>query len=80
MVGLENMDIMRLVGKFFATSGIFQVNGTFDGSLVGMTVALTTDFLSTADGQMAVQVRGITFSFYTFPGVKLFHLHSRQSF
>ncbi|PAV65762.1 hypothetical protein WR25_19710 [Diploscapter pachys] len=53
--GLENMDIW-VASNFFATGGPIQVSGSADGSLIGMTVALTAQFASTIDGQMTVQV------------------------
>ncbi|KAK6056219.1 hypothetical protein COOONC_06275 [Cooperia oncophora] len=53
--GLENMDI-SLAGAFYGTGGPFQVQGFVDGSIVGMTVALTAEFATTADGMMNVQV------------------------
>ena len=46
----------RVASNFFATGGPIQVSGSADGSLIGMTVALTAQFASTIDGQMAVQV------------------------
>ncbi|EYB83748.1 hypothetical protein Y032_0330g2702 [Ancylostoma ceylanicum] len=53
--GLENMDI-SLNGAFYGNGGPFQVEGFVDGSIVGMTVALTAEFASTDDGLMRVQV------------------------
>ncbi|KIH46638.1 hypothetical protein ANCDUO_23308 [Ancylostoma duodenale] len=53
--GLENMDI-SLTGAFYGNGGPFQVEGFVDGSIVGMTVALTAEFASTDDGLMRVQV------------------------
>ncbi|CAI4223500.1 unnamed protein product [Auanema sp. JU1783] len=53
--GLENMDI-SLAGNFFGTGGPIQVGGTVDGSLLGMTVALTAEFTKNAHGMMSVQV------------------------
>ncbi|EYB83745.1 hypothetical protein Y032_0330g2702 [Ancylostoma ceylanicum] len=52
--GLENMDI-SLNGAFYGNGGPFQVEGFVDGSIVGMTVALTAEFASTDDGLMRVQ-------------------------
>ncbi|KAE9416504.1 hypothetical protein Angca_001127, partial [Angiostrongylus cantonensis] len=53
--GLENMDIW-LSGAFYGSGGPIQVEGFVDGYIVGMTVALTTQFTSTHDGMMRVQV------------------------
>uniref|UniRef100_A0A0K0CWF4 BPI2 domain-containing protein n=1 Tax=Angiostrongylus cantonensis TaxID=6313 RepID=A0A0K0CWF4_ANGCA len=53
--GLEDMDIW-LSGAFYGSGGPIQVEGFVDGYIVGMTVALTTQFTSTHDGMMRVQV------------------------
>ncbi|PIO69219.1 hypothetical protein TELCIR_08967 [Teladorsagia circumcincta] len=55
ILGLENMDI-SLAGAFYSSGGPFQVQGFVDGSIIGMTVALTTEFATDADGMMSVQV------------------------
>ncbi|KAK6752480.1 hypothetical protein RB195_003731 [Necator americanus] len=52
--GLENMDI-SLTGAFYGNGGPFQVDGFVDGSILGMTVALTAEFATTDDGLMRVQ-------------------------
>ncbi|VDM60783.1 unnamed protein product [Angiostrongylus costaricensis] len=54
VLGLENMDIW-LSGLFYGSGGPIQVEGFVDGYIVGMTVALTTEFTSTHDGMMRVQ-------------------------
>lgn len=46
----------RLTGAFHGNGGPFQVEGFVDGSIVGMTVALTAEFATTDDGLMRVQV------------------------
>ncbi|XGW26548.1 hypothetical protein V3C99_007282 [Haemonchus contortus] len=55
ILGLENMDI-SLAGAFYGTGGPFQVEGFVDGSITGMTVALTAEFATSVDGTMGVQV------------------------
>ncbi|VDM80874.1 unnamed protein product [Strongylus vulgaris] len=55
VLGLENMDIW-LNGAFYGNGGPLQVEGFVDGSIIGMTVALTTEFSSTDEGLMSVQV------------------------
>nr|CDJ86076.1 Lipid-binding serum glycoprotein domain containing protein [Haemonchus contortus] len=54
ILGLENMDI-SLAGAFYGTGGPFQVEGFVDGSITGMTVALTAEFATSLDGTMGVQ-------------------------
>ncbi|KAK5977176.1 LBP / BPI / CETP family protein [Trichostrongylus colubriformis] len=53
--GLENMDI-SLAGAFYSSGGPFQVEGFVDGTISGMTVALTAEFATDVDGIMGVQV------------------------
>ncbi|VDK68283.1 unnamed protein product [Cylicostephanus goldi] len=50
------MDIW-LNGAFYGNGGPIQVEGFVDGSIIGMTVALTAEFASTDEGLMSVQVR-----------------------
>ncbi|KAK6752483.1 hypothetical protein RB195_003731 [Necator americanus] len=49
------MDI-SLTGAFYGNGGPFQVDGFVDGSILGMTVALTAEFATTDDGLMRVQL------------------------
>ncbi|KAI6218366.1 LBP / BPI / CETP family protein [Aphelenchoides fujianensis] len=52
---IENTAI-SLTGRFLGVSGPFQVPGTVNGQMSGMSVALTTAFRATPDGTMAVNV------------------------
>uniref|UniRef100_A0A1I8AFI1 BPI2 domain-containing protein n=1 Tax=Steinernema glaseri TaxID=37863 RepID=A0A1I8AFI1_9BILA len=55
VLGLENLDI-TLTGRFLGTTPLFTVPGIVHGDIRQMTIALTTNFHTTQEGLMAVNV------------------------
>ncbi|CAB3398687.1 unnamed protein product [Caenorhabditis bovis] len=56
VLGLENLDL-SLSSHFFASAPPLQFEGSLDGSIVGMTIALTAELLATQTGSMSAIVR-----------------------